>query len=686
MTQYYLQVTISPAGTGSVQPVPMGDYSAGKVYYDAGTIVNLTPYSAVYGYVFDHWEGSLAGSNVPGVLTMNANKAVTAVFKQVVQTQTAQLSTSVAAGQGSISPASGVYNLGDQIIIVASPASGYKFKAWSGDISGAIQVPGMPNNLQVVMDRDRHISAEFEAAPVEPPDPDFADLQVVSWNSPVAIGGYCYIRVKFQYVGPAIAKTLYAAIGKVGILGFDEILHAAVTLSLQACYTWQNFTADISVPITNGLTVSGSPYSLYSKLTGTGPDIISPTKKDILYVNSSDPVQDPEYRNLLITAWTQEEVGPGDNCRIAVNFDYRGPAASKTLYAAIGRTGLLGFDEHLTASKSIQVAASSDWTSRQAEILIPVTDSLAPEHSPYDIYAKLTGDGNDLISPTREDVILVKGAGFPDPEFKDLEITAATSPVNIGATCWIDVKFKYRGPERSETLYAAIGKVGILGFDEILHGSGSMSLPAAADFTEITSKVAIAITDDIDPFGGPYDGYFKIAGVVSSSYSDLVEVNQGDGTGIITGVLTHIEPLSFKPGASMTFLVSFNAYCDDWWQQLNGWFTRVTINLGGELVGHTDKKQAGRDGTTENLEVYVGDMPERNLAGSLVLEGAKNLSSSWEVLDTRDISVTVTAAGGTPETNGGVSSGLTWLAAGALFLVALATGEKPSGKKKSKAK
>jgi len=79
---------------------------------------------------------------------------------------TYQLTTSV-EGSGSISPSSGEYNSGDQIILAANPDAGNQFVVWSGDIDGCTTVPGRPDKLQVTMDRDRHIVAEFSEAAEE---------------------------------------------------------------------------------------------------------------------------------------------------------------------------------------------------------------------------------------------------------------------------------------------------------------------------------------------------------------------------------------------------------------------------------------------------------------------------------------------------------------------------------------
>jgi len=165
---YALTVNIDPPGAGSVQLSPMGDYvSPGKVSYPAGTQVRLEALPQIPGAYFLWWFGDYSGDDVDPVslIIMDSDKEVTAVFS--VPVPTFQLTTSV-IGNGSIFPSEGVFNEGDQIILAASPGPDNVFVSWSGDIAGTTPVPGMPDQLVVTMDRDRHIVAEFELAPVPP--------------------------------------------------------------------------------------------------------------------------------------------------------------------------------------------------------------------------------------------------------------------------------------------------------------------------------------------------------------------------------------------------------------------------------------------------------------------------------------------------------------------------------------
>ncbi|PWU10231.1 MAG: hypothetical protein C5B50_25795 [Verrucomicrobia bacterium] len=76
---YGLTNMISPAGAGSVGVAPLPD-QGGK--YAPGSVVTLTA-TPVNGYAFTNWTGSVASTNNPVTLLMNANKTLSANFLSV---------------------------------------------------------------------------------------------------------------------------------------------------------------------------------------------------------------------------------------------------------------------------------------------------------------------------------------------------------------------------------------------------------------------------------------------------------------------------------------------------------------------------------------------------------------------------------------------------------------------------
>jgi len=165
---YILTLTISPDGAGGVSIKPSGKYvRPGQASFPAGTVLSLTPMALIAGASFDHWDGAVSGTTNTTAVTMDSDKSVTVVFAVASTTATVELSTSV-AGNGSVAPGSGMFNPGDQIILVATPAAGSVFVSWSGDIDGCAGVPGRPNSLLVAMDKVRRIVATFQTDATPP--------------------------------------------------------------------------------------------------------------------------------------------------------------------------------------------------------------------------------------------------------------------------------------------------------------------------------------------------------------------------------------------------------------------------------------------------------------------------------------------------------------------------------------
>ena len=131
-------------GQGTVTANPL------KATYGNGEAVLISA-SPAPGWAFVNWTGDLSGSVTPTNLVMDANKSVTAVF-----VPTFTLATAV-SGQGSVStlPPKGVYLSNDVVSVTATPAPGWVFTGWSGDLGGSIS----PTNL--VMDANKSVTAVF---------------------------------------------------------------------------------------------------------------------------------------------------------------------------------------------------------------------------------------------------------------------------------------------------------------------------------------------------------------------------------------------------------------------------------------------------------------------------------------------------------------------------------------------
>ena len=138
---YTLNVTA--VGSGSVSLNNTGAYSLGDV-------VQLTAVPSA-GWSFSGWSGDLSGSVNPTIITIDANKTVTATFAQNTYTVTVSV-----IGQGSVTRnASEPYTYGQVVNLTAVPQSGWVFTGWSGDLSGSA------NPATLVMTTNKTVTATF---------------------------------------------------------------------------------------------------------------------------------------------------------------------------------------------------------------------------------------------------------------------------------------------------------------------------------------------------------------------------------------------------------------------------------------------------------------------------------------------------------------------------------------------
>jgi arabinoxylan arabinofuranohydrolase len=119
--------------------------------YNSATVVKLTPVKD-FGYKFSSWSDDMAGSQFPGIITMDSNKDVTATFNSI---QTYKLESFALNGIIEINPPGGIYEKGTVVTAIAKYDYGYKYKGWSGDLSG------MADTAMLVMDSEKKINANF---------------------------------------------------------------------------------------------------------------------------------------------------------------------------------------------------------------------------------------------------------------------------------------------------------------------------------------------------------------------------------------------------------------------------------------------------------------------------------------------------------------------------------------------
>ncbi len=160
---YTLTTTAAPGGTGTVGRNPSPTCN-NNTQYPEGTLVTLTA-NPNGGYYFANWSGDGSGATNPIVVTMNANKSVTANFTQTPTCYT--LTTNMnPGGSGSVNanPAPNCnsntqYSSGTQVTLTATANGGYTFANWSGDGSGTT------NPIVVTLSANKNVTANFTQTP-----------------------------------------------------------------------------------------------------------------------------------------------------------------------------------------------------------------------------------------------------------------------------------------------------------------------------------------------------------------------------------------------------------------------------------------------------------------------------------------------------------------------------------------
>ena len=118
------------------------------------------------------------------------------------------------------------------------------------------------------------------------------------------------------------------------------------------------------------------------------------------------------------------------------------------------------------------------------------------------------------------------GVVYLPSQYGMILVPLANVQVKPGDKLRITCRYSHIGQADSQPLYAAIGNDGWAGFNEVLHGSKTISVPEDTSWDYHEEYVDITITTAIS--AGFYDLYAKIGGtfpkVISPSLLDVVEV------------------------------------------------------------------------------------------------------------------------------------------------------------------
>jgi uncharacterized repeat protein (TIGR01451 family)/uncharacterized repeat protein (TIGR02543 family) len=158
--QYSL--TISSSAGGSVITPGEGTFTR-----SAGTVVDLVA-SPASGYHFVNWTGDVAAvanrNAASTTITANGDYSITANFA-VIPPEQYSLTISSSAGGSVTTPGEGTFtrSAGTVADLVATPASGYHFVNWTGDVGTVADVNDA--STTIVMNGDCTITADFASSP-----------------------------------------------------------------------------------------------------------------------------------------------------------------------------------------------------------------------------------------------------------------------------------------------------------------------------------------------------------------------------------------------------------------------------------------------------------------------------------------------------------------------------------------
>gem|GEM_PF-848196 len=246
-------LTISSSAGGSVTAPGEGTFG-----YGSGMVVNLvaTPAS---GYRFVNWTGNVGTiANVNAASTtiaMNSNYSITANFAVIPPGQYS-LTISSTSGGSVTTPGEGTFtrNAGTVVNLVATPASGYRFVNWTGNVGTIANVNAA--STTITMNGNYSITANFEAIP---PVQYSLTISSTSGGSVTTPGEGTFTRNASTAVNlvatPASGYQFVNWTGNVGTIA--NVNAASTTITMNGSYS---ITANFEVipPIQYNLTISSS--------------------------------------------------------------------------------------------------------------------------------------------------------------------------------------------------------------------------------------------------------------------------------------------------------------------------------------------------------------------------------------------------------------------------------------------
>ncbi len=165
---YDLTVNRGGAGSGSVTGSGISCGSDCSESYVGGTSVTLTA-NPDAGSLFTGWSGAVTGSTNPINVVIDANKTVTANFSIITDTVYLAIISNGGGNSVNFTPPNSdcttdcnkSYGHGTVVTMTATPAAGYTFTGWSGEIEST------NNSITITMDAAKYVTATFASNTVD---------------------------------------------------------------------------------------------------------------------------------------------------------------------------------------------------------------------------------------------------------------------------------------------------------------------------------------------------------------------------------------------------------------------------------------------------------------------------------------------------------------------------------------
>lgn len=240
-------------------------------------------------------------------------------------TPTYTLSVSVSpSGAGSVSPAGGKYESGEQVVLTASPATGYTFDHWWGSASGSSPT------ITITMDSDKSITANFMTQ---------YDLTIGS-----TVGGNVSSPGEGLFPGHdagtvvelvAMAEAGYQFVEWTGdVTAIADVYDPQSTITMNGDYSITaefGLAYDLTISSSAGGSVTTPGEGTFTYGAGTVVDIVARAEEDYDFVDWTGDVSTITYTYFYSTTITMDS-----DKSIAANFEPEPPPPPEVEYKITG--------------------------------------------------------------------------------------------------------------------------------------------------------------------------------------------------------------------------------------------------------------------------------------------------------------------------------------------------------------